>query len=384
MTPRVLVFADVGNQFARGFLQHFRGVHPGQLAVVNEGQPVRSFAPDGVRVREWGSTRAEASLGRDAVSLLRHARDLVDDADVVVVHFLRRRHALVHAYARVRGVPYVVALWGSDWLRLGGGVDRALARWQVRGATRIICSSPAVARAVERDVDPPPGVLAVHFLGTGPGQVLVDRRRAGLPAGDRRGEPVGPAAPLRVVVGNSARVTQRHLEVLASLTAAFPPADRELLAITLPMSYGGGDAYRGRVRRAYAEAGFRFELIDRFLGDEELAGLRVAGDVYVNVPPTDSFSGSMQEHMYLGAPIVYGGWLDYSFVDYPPDRMLAVEAVAGVGAALRRLATDPGALPERRYFPAFERSLAWSASIAQWRRTLYAAAGVHEPTPSPP
>ena len=212
--------------------------------------------------------------------------------------------------------------------------------------------------------------------------MLVDRRHAGLPAGERRGEPVGPAAPLRVVVGNSARSTQRHLEVLASLTAAFRPGDRDLLEIILPMSYGGNATYRERVRSAYADAGVPFVLIDRFLGDEELAAFRVAADVYVNVQPTDSFSGSMQEHMYLGTPVVYGGWLDYSFVGYAPDRMLAVATVAEVGAALRRLATDPDALPERTYFPAFERSLAWSASIAQWRRTIYAAAGVHEQMPT--
>ncbi len=122
-----------------------------------------------------------------------------------------------------------------------------------------------------------------------------------------------PQNSIVVTCGYCGQSLHQHLKMLASIRNVSPSLPDNLFLV-FPMTYGATPEYRNLVMRALADSGFRYKIFDMFMSDDDVARLRRATDIMINVPETDQFSGSMQEHVYAGNVVINGSWLPYDLL----------------------------------------------------------------------
>jgi hypothetical protein len=202
----------------------------------------------------------------------------------------------------------VVSLFGSDVYRMTGALKPLQARLLAR-AFRITAANQDTLEAAREQygVEPARGVI-VRF-GLRPLE-HIDRLRA---TGDRAAlkRAMGiPEERIVVAAGYNASPHQRHQEIIDAL-CAIPTDQRGRLFVLVPMTMGGSSDHVARVRGMLAASGFDHRVITDLMTDEEVARLRLATDIMVQVQPTDQLAGAMQEHLYAGSVVITGAWLPY-------------------------------------------------------------------------
>ena len=71
------------------------------------------------------------------------------------------------------------------------------------------------------------------------------------------------------------------------------------------------------------------------MSDEDLARLRCATDIMVQVQPTDQLAGAMQEHLFAGSVVITGDWLPYGVLRDAGVRFWTVPDRAALTGSLR-------------------------------------------------
>ena len=147
-----------------------------------------------------------------------------------------------------------------------------------------------------------------------------------------------------IVAGSNASRRQHHGEIIAAI-GTLPKEQRERLFTLVPMTMGGDPAYIDEVKAACAEAGLEHRIITELMTNEELARLRCAADIMVQVQPNDQLSGAMQEHFHAGTVVITGAWLPYDVFREAGVRFWTVRDRAELGSVL---AESLGELEVRR------------------------------------
>ncbi len=119
-----------------------------------------------------------------------------------------------------------------------------------------------------------------------------------------------PEFPLIIACGYNANPGQQHFKMIAALRR-MPASMREKTLFLFPMTYGGSDDYRQKVKDALANSGLHWKILTNFLEGDRNAYVRLLPDIMINMLVTDQLSGSMQEHLYAGNGVIAGAWLPY-------------------------------------------------------------------------
>jgi hypothetical protein len=75
-------------------------------------------------------------------------------------------------------------------------------------------------------------------------------------------------------------------------------------------------------------------VITDLMSDMDLARLRCATDIMVQVQPTDQLSGAMQEHLHAGSVVITGAWLPYGVLSDAGVRFWTINDRAGLAKEL--------------------------------------------------
>lgn len=114
-----------------------------------------------------------------------------------------------------------------------------------------------------------------------------------------------------ITLGYNLSPAQQHLKIIEQ----FEKDDLKLLkgkiVLLFPITYGGTIQYKEELLNKINELSFEYYVFDSFLSDEQIALLRKASDIMIQLQETDQFSGSMQEHLYTRNVVVTGSWLPY-------------------------------------------------------------------------
>jgi hypothetical protein len=121
---------------------------------------------------------------------------------------------------------------------------------------------------------------------------------------------------------------------IISAASKLPEEHRKRLFMVVPMTMGGDAAYVGEVRTACTASGLEHRVITELMTNEELARLRCAADIMVQVQPTDQLSGAMQEHLFAGSVVITGAWLPYDVFRESGVRFWTVRDYAELGSAM--------------------------------------------------
>lgn len=115
---------------------------------------------------------------------------------------------------------------------------------------------------------------------------------------------------ITVLIGYSGKQLHQHLPIIEELSKRNELKNN--LHILVPMTRGANREYCDEVDAALAQSGYTYTLLrDRFLNDEEIARLRNATDITLQLSTFDAFSRSILECMCAKSVLIYGNWLDY-------------------------------------------------------------------------
>ena len=149
-----------------------------------------------------------------------------------------------------------------------------------------------------------------------------------------------PEDKISAMIGYSGKVLHRHIPIIREL--AKYPSLKDKIHILAPMTRGSKDEYVAAVGRELEDSGFSYTLISgRFLSDEDMARVRNATDIALQLSEWDGFSRSIVECLCAGAILVYGSWLDYGRLLSPAGfEGIEVDSIESGVSALTDIVSD--------------------------------------------
>ena len=98
---------------------------------------------------------------------------------------------------------------------------------------------------------------------------------------------------------------------------------------------------------------------------QDIARLRIACDIVINVQTTDSLSASIQEHLMAGARLIVGDWLPYGIFERIGADIRRVDTRAAITEALEANISRKPAARTACSQAIYDRS-SWDSCIGQW------------------
>ena len=177
-----------------------------------------------------------------------------------------------------------------------------------------------------------------------------------------------PEDKLSVMIGYSGKLLHRHIPIIRELVKY--PSIKERIHILAPMTRGSKEDYVAEVGKELEESGFSYTLISgRFLSDEDMARVRNATDIALQLSEWDGFSRSIVECLCAGSVLVYGKWLEYGRLLSPAGlEGIEVDSIEAGVTALADIAGNMGAYKEmvaRNHENGRHQGL-WSECIKDW------------------
>lgn len=113
-----------------------------------------------------------------------------------------------------------------------------------------------------------------------------------------------------VLLGYSGKSLHQHIPIIEALKNHNELKER--LHLLAPMTRGASESYVEQVRSILDSSGYSYTLISgRFLNDKEMAQVRNATDIALQLSTTDGFSRSIIECLCAKSLMIYGDWLGY-------------------------------------------------------------------------
>ncbi len=134
-----------------------------------------------------------------------------------------------------------------------------------------------------------------------------------------------------VTVGYSSTIVHQHLAIFKSLEKVL--IDKNIngkINFLLPLTYGFSD-YRKQIIKQIKNIKLHITPFVDYMSNNEVAHLRNASEIMIQLRVTDQFSGSMQEAMVTNNMVITGEWLPYKDLKSAGAYYQTIEKVEDVG-----------------------------------------------------
>ena len=173
---------------------------------------------------------------------------------------------------------------------------------------------------------------------------------------------------LTVLIGYSGKELHQHLPIIYTLTQH--DELKSQVHILAPMTRGADSKYIENVKQALENSGFEFTLLSgRYLSDKEVAQIRNATDIVLQLSLFDGFSRSIIECLCAKSVVIYGNWLGYEQY-MGPSSFMGIE-VASIESGIAKLVEVVNNIDS--YSPILEKNheygrhhTMWSECIKDW------------------
>lgn len=167
-----------------------------------------------------------------------------------------------------------------------------------------------------------------------------------------------------ITCGYNASPGQQHDAMINAIAAV-----KELLpdpyVLLFPVAMGGTASYISELENKLKSANLNYKFIREFLPDNELAHLRCATDIMIQIQITDQLAGAMQEHLYAGNVVITGAWLPYAVLDEGGIVWWKTESPEKLGVTLAELLKNYS-----DYSRLTSRNTAVIGSLSSWADTI--------------
>ena len=113
-----------------------------------------------------------------------------------------------------------------------------------------------------------------------------------------------------IVCAYSGAIVMRHSVIIDSVNKV--KSRLSDYKVIFPMTYGNGvEKTRALVKEKLKKSLVDSLVLEGFLNEEKLQALRLAADIFINIPSRDQLASSMLEHLAAGTVVIIGKWLPY-------------------------------------------------------------------------
>ncbi len=230
------------------------------------------------------------------------------DYDFVHFHFISPlRYSLISIIRHFTKSKVILSVWGSDMYRLNL-FDKFGFKSACRKADLISFGNPDSIRFFIQNYKWKKQNLMHCRFGLAPLDSLADLSKTKEQCKSELG---WDHNKLSIALGYNLSIGQQHLKIIEQFKSPELLSLCDKIELILPISYGGNQSYKDHLLKELNSLPYKFFVYDQYLYDMEIARLRMACDVMIQVQTTDQFSGSMQEHIYADNVVITGAWLPY-------------------------------------------------------------------------
>lgn len=139
---------------------------------------------------------------------------------------------------------------------------------------------------------------------------------------------------ITVMIGYSGKLLHQHLPIIMELTKRGELKSK--LHLISPMTRDAIKHYCDQVEEALQKSGYSYTILrDKFLSDEEIAHLRNATDITLQLSTFDGFSRSIVECLCAKSILIYGDWIKYE--DYLKENNFSAHPVSSISEGIDQL-----------------------------------------------
>lgn len=294
----------------------------------NCSRPKQSASVFSFKGRIWGLYKRILRL----IKSYRNLSHVVAEIDVFHVHGVSDARFTNQLLIGRSSLPIVVSCWGSDVLRVGKISEIKEQKKLLDRANVVTVSSPEFRE-----------IVLAKF-----GQCLRSKMRIAQFSPDLEGVLRGSREVEGVCFRESHRIGKdkicfgiahnghpgnQHLSILSGLDDLDQKL-KERLFLVIPMTYGAQPEYVRKIRNKLEQLGIDFVVLTDFMTPTEVVGLRLALDVFVFAPQTDSFSATVSQALAAGVECILGSWLPYKLRTSAGFLYSQIDSPSEVGKAL--------------------------------------------------
>lgn len=170
-----------------------------------------------------------------------------------------------------------------------------------------------------------------------------------------------------IVCGTYAGANNNQVNILKQVLKC-PSTITNSIHLIFPCTYGASETEVVNLEEQVKETGLSFTIIKNYLTYEDLARLRLIGEVLIHTPNADQFSGAMLESVYAGAYLITGTWLNYIELNTWGIHYKAINSLEDIPAALTTY-FEAGKLTAGEITQNLEtvkKHMTWQTSINKW------------------
>jgi hypothetical protein len=230
------------------------------------------------------------------------------DYEIVHIHFLSVDAAFIAKEIKSSlDSQLVISVWGSDFYRLKNKNMKSFKK-AFKTADKITFTNEKTRESFIEKLEWDISNCHICRFGLAPLEFLKKMNKGSKECKKELG---WDNQKLAITIGYNAHPTQQHIKIIEQLNSEAVAKLKNKVQLILPLTYGGDGKYIEKVQGAVEGSTFEYKMYTNYLTDKEVAKIRKASDIMIQVQKTDQFSGSMQEHLYTGDIVITGSWLPY-------------------------------------------------------------------------
>jgi hypothetical protein len=116
---------------------------------------------------------------------------------------------------------------------------------------------------------------------------------------------------IAITIGYNSSLAQQHLLIINQFDTNEIKKFKNNIILVFLLTYGGNKKYKNHILKSIKKLPFEYRIYDNYLSDLEVAKIRKASDIMIQLQKTDQLSGSMLEHLFANNVVITGSWLPY-------------------------------------------------------------------------
>lgn len=293
--------------------------------------------------------------------------------DCVVIHYINYFLA-PHMFSLKKKTKNIVSVvWGSDFYR-ARRLSRILQNVIYLLSSSIVFTNPETRNVFRKKKNFVSGkVLKIARFGLPALDEINELRINNITREDACDTFGFPKDKVIISVGYNANVAHKQTLVIEKF-ALLPNNLRESALLIFPIGYGDPAIKEAILKVLLDNKIDNYLILERFFGFKDVAVLRCATDILINIQSTDQFSGTMQEVLYSGGRVIAGSWLPYEEIIENGAEIRKIDTIDEIEGALGleiAVGKKKSLYPKKVTANYIEKSSSWKENIKIWNQIIF-------------
>lgn len=227
--------------------------------------------------------------------------------DIIHIHLAKTQYNFILPFIKLKSKKLIVSIWGSEFYRASKWKKLLLSPIYSM-ADSIHCTNENLKISLVKENKIPEGKITVipMFL-----EILKKLEPLLSDNMNFKDELGWNKNKVQITLGYNYNSGQQHKEIIGILNSSFLSDYSEKIEFVLPLTYGNSMTYREEILNIASILPCKTFTFTTFLSESDVAKIRIANEIFLNLQITDQYSGSFVESLYAGNIVITGSWLPY-------------------------------------------------------------------------